>query len=52
MERRLPKILKEHSNNVKQERADEDKKMAETIQKTIIEVLDEKVEELKEISLD
>ena len=48
VEEKMPEILKKHSQNVKGERQLEDKKMAGAV----IEAMDDKIEEVKEIQLD
>ena len=52
VEKKMPEILKEHSKNVKSERQLEDKKMADSIKEAVIDAMDDKIEEVKEIQLD
>lgn len=52
VEKKMPEILNKHSQNVKGERQLEDKKMADSIKGAVIEAMDDKIEEVKEIQLD
>lgn len=52
IQEKVPQLLAEHGRKVQEQRKQEDKKMAETIKNSIVEAIDDKVEELKEITLD
>ena len=52
IERRVPILLAKHSDDVRMERKIEDQAMMDQIKDSIGTMFDEKVEELKEISLD
>ena len=48
----MPELLKDHGDAVKNERKKETQDMMNSVKEGILEVLDDKIEELKEISLD
>lgn len=52
MEQKMPELLKDHGEAVKNERKKETQDMMNSVKEGILEVLDDKIEELKEISLD
>ena len=49
VEKQMPEILKEHSLSVKGERKAEDQKMTDSIKEAVIDAIDDKIEEVKEI---
>lgn len=52
IQEKVPQLLAEHGRKVQEQRKQEDKQMAATIKDSIVEAIDDKVEELKEITLD
>ena len=52
IQQRMPKILEEHGAKVQNERRKEDEAMAEVIKESVVEAVSDKIEELKEITLD
>ena len=52
IEQKMPELLKDHGDAVKNERKKETQDMMNSVKEGILEVLDDKIEELKEISLD
>ena len=52
IEQKMPELLKDHGEAVKNERKKETQDMMNSVKEGILEVLDDKIEELKEISLD
>ena len=52
IDRRVPELLTKHSHSVRDERQAEDQKMIETIKTSVVEALDYKIEELKNMTLE
>jgi len=48
----MPDVLKQHAETVRAERKKEIEEVITALKETILENLDDKIEELKEISLD
>ena len=52
IEAKVPELLQKHGNSVKEERKKEIELMMDSLRSAVLNALDDKVEELKEISLD
>lgn len=52
IEAKVPDLLQKHGNSVKEERKKETEAMMESLKAAVVNALDDKVEELKEITLD